>query len=81
MAMYDEAGVLLTDHTSLVAVNADRTGHELSGRPTWVHRGGSLMCEMHWDELPMVGYVVMKFQDFTRRSSKGGGKGGGVGRP
>ena len=41
--------------------------------------GGSLMCEMHWDELPLVGYVVMKFQDFrkavqfykVRRNGKG----------
>ena len=27
--------------------------------------GGPLMYEMHWGELPMVGYVVMKFLDFT----------------
>ena len=27
---------------------------------------GSLMYEMHWDELPLVGYVVMKFQDFRK---------------
>ena len=29
--------------------------------------GGSLMYEMHWDELPMVGCVVMKCQDFRKQ--------------
>ena len=24
------------------------------------------MYETHWDEIPMVGYVVMKFQDFRK---------------
>ena len=27
---------------------------------------GSLMYNMHWDELPMAGYVAMKFQDFRK---------------
>ena len=29
--------------------------------------GGSLMYEMHWNELPMVGYVIMKFLDFKAK--------------
>ena len=24
------------------------------------------MYEMHWNELPMVGYVIMKFSDFRK---------------
>ena len=24
------------------------------------------MYEMHWEELPMVGYIVMKFLDFKK---------------
>ena len=28
--------------------------------------GGSLMYEMHWNELSMVGYVIMKFSDFRK---------------
>ena len=28
--------------------------------------GGSLMYEMHWDELPFVGYAIMKFQHFRK---------------
>ena len=58
--------------TRLVAVRFTRIGRDMSFQA--VRRrytdgdapGGSLMYEMHWDEIPMVGYVVMKFQDFRK---------------
>ena len=69
MAMYDESGVLLKDFTRLVSVRFTRIGRDTTFQA--VRRmyteadapGGSLMCE---NELPMVGYVVMKFQDFRK---------------
>ena len=51
MIMYDGSGVLLRECTRLVQEDAP---------------GGSLMCEMHWNELPMVGYVVMQFLDLRK---------------
>ena len=72
MAMYNEAGVFLKDYTRLVASRFTRIGQDMSYQA--VRRRytdgdapkESLMYEMHWDELPMVGYVLMKFQDFRK---------------
>ena len=72
MVMYDGDGVLLKESTRLVAVRHTRIGRDLSYSAVR-HRytqedapGGSLMYEMHWNELPMVGYVIMKFSDFRK---------------
>ena len=72
MLMYDENGMLIKDHTRLVAVRCTRIGRDMSFQA--VRRrytdgdapGGSLMYKMHWGELPMAGYVVMRFQDFRK---------------
>ena len=72
MVMYDGDGVLLKESSRLVAVRHTRIGRDLSysavrNRYTQEDApGGSLMYEMHWSELPMVGYVVMKFSDFRK---------------
>ena len=66
MLMYDETGIFLKEYTRLVAVRFTRIGRDLSfsaARQRYTQGdapGGSLMYEMHWGELPMVGYVVMK---------------------
>ena len=69
MVMYDENGVLLKESTRLVAVRHTRIGRDMSYSAVR-HRytqedapGGSLMYELHWNELPMVGYVIMKFSE------------------
>ena len=70
--MYDGNGVLLKESTRLVAVRYTRIGRDMSYsavRQRYTQEdapGGSLMYEMHWNELPMVGYVVMKFSDFRK---------------
>ena len=72
MLMYDENGILLKEYTRLVAVRFTRIGRDLSFssvRQRYTQEdapGGSLMYEMHWGEIPMVGYVVMKFLDFRK---------------
>ena len=72
MVMYDGNGVLLKESSRLVAVRHTRIGRDMSYSAVR-HRytqedapGGSLMYEMHWNELPMVGYVIMKFSDFRK---------------
>ena len=56
----------------LVAVRYTRIGRDMSYsavRQRYTQEdapGGSLMYEMHWNELPIVGYVVMKFSDFRK---------------
>ena len=72
MIMYDGNGVLLRGCTRLVAVRYTRIGRDMSFsavRQRYTQEdapGGSLMYEMHWNELPMVGYVIMKFLDFRK---------------
>ena len=72
MLMYDETGILLKEYTRLVAVRFTRIGRDMSFsavRQRYTQGdapGGSLMYEMHWGEIPMVGYVVMKFLDFRK---------------
>ena len=72
MIMYDGNGVLLRECTRLVAVRYTRIGRDMSFssvRQRYTQEdapGGSLMYEMHWNELPMVGYVIMKFLDFRK---------------
>ena len=72
MVMYDGNGVLLKESTRLVAVRYTRIGRDMSYsavRQRYTQEdapGGSLMYEMHWNELPMVGYVIMKFSDFRK---------------
>ena len=72
MIMYDENGILLKECTRLVAVRYTRIGRDMSFssvRQRYTQKvapGGSLMYEMHWSEIPMVGYVVMKFLDFRK---------------
>ena len=70
MIMYDGNGVLLRECTRLVAVRYTRIGRDMSYsavRQRYTQApGGSLMYEMHWNELPMAGYVVMKFSDFRK---------------
>ena len=72
MVMYDGNGVLLKESTRLVVIRHTRIGRDMSYSAVR-HRytqedapGGSLMYEMHWNELPMVGYVIMKFSDFRK---------------
>ena len=72
MLMYDENGILLKEYTRLVAVRYTRIGRDMSFssvRQRYTQEdapGRSLMYEMHWNELPMVGYVIMKFLDFRK---------------
>ena len=60
MVMYDGNGVLLKESTRLVAVRYTRIGRDMSYsavRQRYTQEdapGGSLMYEMHWNELPMV---------------------------
>ena len=71
MIMFDENGILLRECTRLVAIRYTQIGRESfsSVRQRYTEEdapGGSLMYEMHWSEIPMVGYVVMKFWDFRK---------------
>ena len=72
MIMYDGSGVLLRECTRLVAIRYTRIGRDMSFsavRRRYTQEdapGGSLVCEMHWNELPMVGYVVMKFLELRK---------------
>ena len=77
MIMYDGNGVLLRECTRLVAVRYTRIGRDMSFsavRQRYTQEdapGGSLMYEMHWNELPMVGYVIMTVQlQKVRRNGK-----------
>ena len=67
MLMYDENCIFLKECTMLVAVRFTRIGRDMSFSATQADApGGSLMYEMHWGEILMAGYVVMKFLDFRK---------------
>ena len=72
MVMYTEADEMVKEHTRLVAVRQTRIGRDLNyqdARKMYVDQnaiGGPLVWELAWQEVPPVGYIMMKFPDFRK---------------
>ena len=72
MVMYTESDEMVKEHTRLIAVRQTRIGRDLSyqkARQMYTEQGaigGPLLWELRWEEVPPVGYIMMKFSDFRK---------------